>query len=85
MLDAPGQGCAIRQVVGTHQAVVAVGPVARSGVVPVFCTIDNLMRGAASQALHNLNLWLQLDPFAGLPQPMTELPDSVAGMTRMLP
>lgn len=84
VLDKPGLGNGIRHVVGTHQAVIAVGPVTRSGVVPVMCTIDNLMRGAASQALHNLNLWLGLEPFAGLPDPCTEIPDTVAGMTRAL-
>lgn len=74
-----GLGLGVRHVVGTHQAVVAVGPVARGGVVPVFCAIDNLMRGAASQAVHNLNLWLGLPAFAGLPKPLPA-PQGVPGM-----
>jgi N-acetyl-gamma-glutamyl-phosphate reductase len=85
ILPDPGVGLAIRHVVGTHQAVLAVGPTTRSGLVPVFCSIDNLMRGAASQAVHNLNLWMGLSPFAGLPEPMDAPPTGVPGMTRMLP
>jgi N-acetyl-gamma-glutamyl-phosphate reductase len=85
VLDEPGQGLGVRHVVGTHQAVIAVGPEARSGVVPLFASIDNLMRGAASQALHNLNLWLGLEPSLGLPPPLSQSPDGVPGMTRMLP
>lgn len=81
VLDSPGQGLGLRHAVGTHQATVAVGPVARSGLVPVFCTIDNLMRGAASQAVHNINLWLGLDdPHLGLPAPLTSAPAGVPGM-----
>ena len=64
-------------MVGTHQALLAVGPVARSGLVPVFASIDNLMRGAASQALHNLNLWLGLAPALGLPPPLARSPHGV--------
>jgi N-acetyl-gamma-glutamyl-phosphate reductase len=85
VLAEPGLGLGLRHAVGTHQAIVAVGPSAKGGVVPIFCTIDNLMRGAASQALHNLNLWLGLPPDAGLPAPMRSIPDGVPGMTRMLP
>jgi N-acetyl-gamma-glutamyl-phosphate reductase len=85
VLDEPGQGLGVRHVVGTHQAVVAVGPEVRSGVVPLFASIDNLMRGAASQALHNLNLWLGLEPSLGLPPPLAAAPEGVPGMTRMLP
>ena len=70
VLDEPGTGLGLRQVVGSHDAAVAVGPVERSGLVPVFATIDNLMKGAASQAVHNLNLWLGLDPFTALPSPV---------------
>ncbi len=84
VLPEPGMGLGLRHVVGTHQAVLAVGPQARSGLVPVFAAIDNLMRGAASQALHNLNLWLGLDAALGLPPPLAA-PNGLPGMTRMLP
>jgi N-acetyl-gamma-glutamyl-phosphate reductase len=85
VLPEPGPGLGLRHVIGTHQAVLAVGPQARSGLVPVFATIDNLMRGAASQAVHNLNLWLGLEPGLGLPAPLTAPPAGLPGMTRMLP
>jgi N-acetyl-gamma-glutamyl-phosphate reductase len=80
VLPEPGQGLGVRHVVGTHQAVLAVGPSARSGVIPVFASIDNLMRGAASQALHNINLWLGLPAHAGLPEPLLHVPAGVPGM-----
>jgi N-acetyl-gamma-glutamyl-phosphate reductase len=69
-LEQPDEGLGLGHVVGSHKALLAVGPVARSGLVPVFASIDNLMRGAASQALHNLNLWLGLEPQLGLPPPL---------------
>jgi N-acetyl-gamma-glutamyl-phosphate reductase len=74
VLREPGQGLGLRHVVGTHQAVLAVGPEERSGLVPVFAAIDNLMRGAASQALFNVNAWLGLDPSLGLPPPARGVP-----------
>lgn len=85
VLPEPGPGLGLRHVVGTHQAALAVGPQERSGLVPVFSTIDNLMRGAASQAVHNLNLWLGHEPGLGLPDPLTTPPAGLPGMTRMLP
>lgn len=85
VLPEPGPGLGLRHVVGTHQAVLSVGPQARSGLVPVFSTIDNLMRGAASQAVHNVNLWLGLEPGLGLPAPLTTPLAGLPGMTRMLP
>jgi N-acetyl-gamma-glutamyl-phosphate reductase len=85
VLPSPGPGLGVRHVIGTHQALLAVGATARGGVVPVFASIDNLMRGAASQAVHNLNLWLDLPVYAGLPQPLRTAPDGVPGMNRQLP
>lgn len=69
VVDVPDQNLGLRHVVGTHQGVIGVGPTRRSGLVPLFCSIDNLMRGASSQALHNLNLWFGLPEAAGLPLP----------------
>jgi N-acetyl-gamma-glutamyl-phosphate reductase len=85
VLPEPSGALGVRNVVGTHQAVIAVGPEDRGDTVPVFASIDNLMRGAASQAVHNLNLWLGIDPALGLPPPLTTIPDGVPGMNRMLP
>lgn len=84
VLSEPGLGLGVRHVVGTHQAVIAVGPRADGGVVPVFASIDNLLRGAASQALHTLNLWLGLPAELGLPAPMRTPPSGVPGMSRLL-
>lgn len=85
VLPEPGPSLGLRHVVGTHQALLAVGPQERSGLLPIFSTIDNLMRGAASQAVHNLNLWLGLSPELGLPPPLATLPSGLPGMSRMLP
>ncbi|MBL4689336.1 MAG: hypothetical protein JKY37_32395 [Nannocystaceae bacterium] len=85
VLPKPGSGLGVRHVVGTHQALLAVGPIERSGLVPVFAAIDNLLRGAASLAVHNLNLWLSMPPELGLPPPRLDLPDGPPPMTRMLP
>jgi N-acetyl-gamma-glutamyl-phosphate reductase len=84
VLEEPGEGLGVRHVVGTHQAVLAVGPRKDGGVVPVFAAIDNLMRGAASQALHNLELWLDLPVGLGLPAPLVQAPVGTPGMSRAL-
>lgn len=70
VLSEPGQGLGLRHVIGSHQAVIAVAPEVQAGQVAVFCSIDNLMRGAASQAVHNLNLWFGLFAGLGLPAPI---------------
>lgn len=80
VFDRPGPGLGVRHVVGTHQAALAVGPRAHGDLVPVFATIDNLLRGAASTALATLNSWLGLDPALGMPAP-ARLVNDVPGMT----
>jgi N-acetyl-gamma-glutamyl-phosphate reductase len=80
VLEQPDEGLGLGHVVGSHQAVLAVGPVERSGLVPVFASIDNLMRGAASLALHNINLWLGLPAELGLPAPFAHPPHGVPPM-----
>ena len=69
VLDAPDGRLGLKSAVGSHDAFLAVGPVAHGGHVPVFATIDNLMRGAASQALVALNDWFGLEPSLGLAAP----------------
>ncbi len=71
VLSQAGPALGMRHVVGTHDCRLAVGSTASSGLVPVFATIDNLMRGAASQALHNLNLWFDRPASMGLPTPQS--------------
>jgi N-acetyl-gamma-glutamyl-phosphate reductase len=75
VMDAPEQ-VSLSRVVGTPRACVAVGA-AEDGFDPgrviVFSAIDNLLKGAASQAVQNLNLLLGLperlglEPWAGAP------------------
>jgi N-acetyl-gamma-glutamyl-phosphate reductase len=54
----------LRSVVGTNRARVAV--IANDEVVVAIGAIDNLIKGAAGQAMQNINLWFGLDETAGL-------------------
>ena len=80
VLAEPGPGLGVAHAVGSHQAILAVGPKDDGGLVPVFSAIDNLMRGAASQALANLNLWLGLPVETGLPAPLHHVGNDVPPM-----
>lgn len=87
VLAEPGQGLGLRHVSGSHQAVLAVGPRASGGHIPIFSSIDNLMRGAASQAVHNLNLWFGLFAGLGIPAPLEApagVPPAVSGIAPAL-
>lgn len=53
-------------VVGTPRCRLAVGPTVKAGLARVFGTLDNLMKGAASQALQNANLALGFAETAGI-------------------
>lgn len=59
----------LRHVQHRNVVRIAVRPVAgvRAPTIQVFSAIDNLMKGAAGQALQNANLMLGLDERAGLP------------------
>lgn len=59
----------IRHVVGRNVVRIAVVPVAhvRTPTVVVFSAIDNLMKGAAGQAVQNANLMLGIEETLGLP------------------
>jgi len=65
----PGEPPSLRRVVGRN--VVALGFSAVDGVEPpvllVFAAFDNLLKGAAGQALQNANLMLGLPEAEGLP------------------
>lgn len=58
----------VQEVVGTPGAVI--GGITVDGAHPnrvsVVCVIDNLLKGAASQAVQNINLALGLEPLAGV-------------------
>jgi N-acetyl-gamma-glutamyl-phosphate reductase len=56
----------LRDVVDTNDCLMSVHAAA-SGRVVVFAALDNLLKGAAGQAVQNLNLALGFDETAGLP------------------
>ncbi len=85
VLPEPGPGQGVAHAVGSHQAILSVGPADPGGLVPVFATIDNLLRGAASQALANLELWLGLSEQTGLPAPLRHVGNDVPPMPRAIP
>ncbi len=56
----------VKDVQGTNICRIHVHPDERTGRLFVFAAIDNLWKGAASQAVQNLNLMLGLDEAAGI-------------------
>jgi N-acetyl-gamma-glutamyl-phosphate reductase len=62
----PDLAVGIGTVVGTPLCRVAVGPVVKSGVAVVFGSLDNLLKGAASQAVQNLNQSFGLEETLGI-------------------
>ncbi len=58
----------LREVVHTNMARIHVTPIAhvRAPMLQIFVAIDNLMKGAAGQAIQNANLVCDLDETAGL-------------------
>jgi N-acetyl-gamma-glutamyl-phosphate reductase len=64
LCDAPPSTADVR---GTNRAHLAVAVDARRGVATVCCVIDNLVKGAAGQAVQCLNIALGLPETQGLP------------------
>lgn len=64
-----GEAPSLRDVVHTNTARIAVRPVAhtRRPAVQVMAAIDNLVKGAAGQAVQNANVLFELDETSGLP------------------
>ncbi|MGE0707471.1 MAG: N-acetyl-gamma-glutamyl-phosphate reductase [Planctomycetota bacterium] len=62
----PDRALGIAEVAHTPNCRVATGPTVKGGIARVFGSIDNLLKGAASQAVQNLNLCLGLDETQGL-------------------
>jgi N-acetyl-gamma-glutamyl-phosphate reductase len=62
-----GRQARIRGVAHTNRAHLAVSDVAGTNAVIVTSAIDNLLKGAAGQAVQNMNLMLGLDEALGLP------------------
>ena len=62
----PGEVPEIRQVAGTNQCHISVYVDDRTHMLLVMATLDNLIKGAAGQALQNLNLMAGVKETAGL-------------------
>jgi N-acetyl-gamma-glutamyl-phosphate reductase len=56
----------LQAVVGTNRALLGADADAERGVALGFCAIDNLIKGAAGQAVQNANLMFGFDETAGL-------------------
>jgi len=57
----------IRAAVRTNRAVISVHPVEGLSALVLASAIDNLVKGAAGQAIQNMNVMLGLDETSGLP------------------
>jgi N-acetyl-gamma-glutamyl-phosphate reductase len=64
VIDRPPQ---TRWTVGSNRALVAAFVDDRQGVVIAQCALDNLLKGAAGQAVQSANLLFEFDETAGLP------------------
>jgi N-acetyl-gamma-glutamyl-phosphate reductase len=53
--------------VGSNRALISVNLDERTGTAILLCAIDNLVKGAAGQAVQAANLMLGLDETTGLP------------------
>jgi N-acetyl-gamma-glutamyl-phosphate reductase len=56
-----------RWVTGSNRALISVNLDGRTGTAILICAIDNLVKGAAGQAVQTANLMLGLDETSGLP------------------
>ncbi|WP_376790268.1 N-acetyl-gamma-glutamyl-phosphate reductase [Thermoflexus sp.] len=62
----PGALATLRHSVGTNLCVLSVTGVPEAGLVILTASIDNLLKGAAGQAVQNLNVMFGLEETAGL-------------------
>jgi len=62
----PGAHPETRSVRGVNQCRIAIHQPQKSGVVVILSVIDNLVKGAAGQAVQNMNVMFSLDETAGL-------------------
>lgn len=65
-----GDTSCIHRVVGSNQCSISVHEVRGSDQVILISAIDNLLKGAAGQAIQNMNVALDLDETLGLPRPL---------------
>ena len=61
-----GEFPATKEVQGTNFCDIGVAVNERTGRVIIVSVLDNLVKGAAGQAIQNANLWTGQDPMAGL-------------------
>lgn len=66
-----GEEARIRAAVRTNRCVLGVSPVEGLDAVVVTSAIDNLLKGAAGQAVQNMNAMMGLDERLGLPGPVS--------------
>lgn len=67
-LQAQGKLPELRQVYGSNYCDIGFGLNTENQVLTVISVIDNLMKGAAGQAIQNFNRWAGLDETCGLTQ-----------------
>jgi N-acetyl-gamma-glutamyl-phosphate reductase len=67
-VTAEGTGPSTRHVKGSNMALIAVFPDRVRGRAILVCVIDNLVKGAAGQAIQNMNVMLQIPETTGLSQ-----------------
>ncbi|NTV98417.1 MAG: N-acetyl-gamma-glutamyl-phosphate reductase, partial [Chlorobiaceae bacterium] len=56
----------IRHVVNTNYCDISVASVSENGSLVIVSALDNLLKGAAGQAVQNMNLMLGIDETTGL-------------------
>lgn len=56
----------IKDVAGTNNCLISLSYDERNGILKIFSTIDNLIKGAAGQAVQNMNIALDWDEKLGL-------------------
>jgi len=56
----------MKDTVGTNLCIIGVGYESRTSTLKIFSTLDNLLKGAAGQAVKNMNLAMGLDEGEGL-------------------
>lgn len=70
----------VSAIAGRHHVDIGGFAVAPGGRrVVIVATIDNLLKGAATQALQNINMALGLDEMTGIPQPVTAADSAATG------
>jgi N-acetyl-gamma-glutamyl-phosphate reductase len=65
---ADGEPADPKRVAGSNTCEIGVASDGRTGTVVITAAVDNLVKGAAGQAVQNLNLMFGLDEAAGLPR-----------------